>query len=217
MKITIVALTLAGLLVSGCDDGSDASTRGCTASNTTAAPADGVITAFSVPGSGVLSEFVGAPASSAPAFTADGTLHITVNAPLLSTAQILLVDFPFPKCVDATAFTGVQFSISGTLSGCRFAQSTQDSAHQTPSAVSPYGTGVAGVHPHATVVTADQITPAAQTVKVPFAAQMGGIPATPTDTSKITWLDWVFAVDPYTAGGPTACKGDLIIADVRFY
>jgi hypothetical protein len=218
MKLTILALTLVGVLVSACDDGGPAaSTLGCTASNTTAAPADGVISAFSVPGSGVQSEIISSNPAAAPAFTADGTLHITVNAPVLSTEQLLLVDYPFPKCVDATAFTGVQFTISGSLSGCRFAQATQDSAHQTPSAASPYGTGAPGSHPHATLVTADQITSVPQTVKVPFAAQTGGIPATPTDKSKLTWLDWVFGIDSLVTGGPTACKADLTIADVKFY
>lgn len=65
-------------------------------------------------------------------------------------------------------------------------------------------------------MTADQITAVAQTVKLPFAAQTGGISTMPTDPSKITWFDWVFAIEPHTTGGPSACKADLIIADVRF-
>jgi hypothetical protein len=218
MKITILALTLTGLLASGCDGGSpDPTTLGCTAANTNPAPADGVITAFSVPGSGVQSEVDGAPASEAPAFTADGTLHITADTPLISTPQLLLVDYPFPKCVDASAFTGVQFSISGSISGCVFAQGTQDSAHEISSKLSPYGTGPAGAHSGSTPLTADQITATPQTVKLPFAAQMVGVPATPIDASKITWFDWIIAIDPHTTGGPSTCKADLTIADVKFY
>jgi hypothetical protein len=218
MKNTILALTLTGLLVSACDDGSpDASTLGCNAANTVPAPADGVITAFSVPGSGVQAEVVDAPASEAPSFTADGTLHITADTPLLSTPQILLVDYPFPKCVDASAFTGVQFSITGSISGCVFALAVQDSAHELSSSLSPYGTGPADAHPGATALTADQITSMQQTLKIPFAGQMPGVPATPTDPSKLTWLDWVIAIDPHVTGGPSTCKADLTIADVRFY
>jgi hypothetical protein len=99
MKLTSLSLTLVVVvLASGCDDGSpDPSTLGCTAAHTTPASPDGVISAFSVPGGGVKSEVIVGPATAAPSFTADGTLHITVNTPALSTAQLLLVDFPFPK------------------------------------------------------------------------------------------------------------------------
>ena len=79
MKTAILALALAGLLASGCDDGSDASTRGCDATNTTAAPADGLIKAFSLPGSGVNSGVVFGPAAAAPTFTTDGALRINVE------------------------------------------------------------------------------------------------------------------------------------------
>jgi hypothetical protein len=33
----------------------------------------------------------------------------------------------------------------------------------------------------------------------------------------LTYLNWAFVVDPSSAGGPTACIGDLTINDVRFY
>ncbi|MDB4980548.1 MAG: hypothetical protein JWM82_1300 [Myxococcales bacterium] len=222
MKIMILALTLAGSFASGCggDGGSDASTLGCNASNTTAAPADGLITAFNIPGGGVQADVPVGPAEAAPSFTTNGALHITLDKPVISTSQVLIVDLPFPKCVDATAFTGLQFTISGSLSGCVFGEGTQDSAHLHADGSSVYaahGIGGPGVIPNTTVLTADQITPTPQTLRMPFAAQSHGVPETPTDTSKLTWIDWVFAVAPQTPGGPTACKADLTIADVRFY
>jgi hypothetical protein len=148
-------------------------------------------------------------------------LHVTLNAPVTSAAQVLLVDFAFNKCVDATAFTGLQFSLRGSLSGCTFGQATQDSAHLRYSGAETgplqHGTGAPGAHPNSTVLTPDQITPEPQILMIPFAAQTGGVPATPTDKSKLTWLDWVFKLDPQTAGGPTSCTADLTIDDVRFY
>lgn len=222
MKTMILALTLVGLFAPGC--GTNVPSRfgpGCFPSNTTAAPADGLITAFTVPGGGVEGGVAVGPAKSAPKFTTDGALHITVDAPVISTRQVLLVDLPFDECVDASAFTGLQFSISGSLSGCTFGQATQDSAHlqYDGSSAGPgaLGTGAPGAIPNSTVLTADQITPVAQTLTFPFAAQSNGLPATPTDTSKLTWLDWVFVVNPYIVGGPIACKGDLTIKDVKFY
>jgi hypothetical protein len=194
---------------------------GCGPSNTAAAPADGRIAAFTVPDGGVQAAVAVGPIESIPTFTIDGVLHIMVDAPVLSTSQILLVDLPFPQCVDATAFTGLRFSISGSLSGCSFGEATQDSAHATfeSKATGPgaFGSGAPGSIPNSTALTADQITPEPQTVTLPFAAQSNGVPATPTDKSQIIWLDWVFVVDSYVDGGSTVCKADLTINDVTFY
>jgi hypothetical protein len=222
MKTMILTLTLVGLFAPGCGNDEPAGVGpGCGPSNTTAAPADGLITAFTVPGAGVLAGVAVGPPESAPTFTTNGELHITVNAPVISTRQVLLVDLPFRECVDATAFAGLQFSISGSLSGCTFGQATQDSAHLAydGSSAGPgaLGTGAPGAIPNSTVLTSGQITPEPQTMTLPFAAQSDGVPATPTDKSKLTWLDWVFVVNPYIGGGPTACKGDLTIKDVKFY
>jgi hypothetical protein len=199
---------------------------GCDLSNTVAAPADGRITTFDgTPGALDITEvypgIIGGPAESAPTVTTNGALHIKVNAPVTSTSQILLADFSFLKCVDAAAFQGVQFSVSGAVSGCAFDLAVQDSAHAHYDGVSPssdrHGTGAPGSYPAASAVTADQLTSEAQTVMIPFAGLMGGSPATPTDPSKLMWLDWVFGVDPHTDGGPAACTADVVVDDVRFY
>ncbi|MEP6653385.1 MAG: hypothetical protein ABJA82_08510 [Myxococcales bacterium] len=206
-------------------DCSEAATVGCNPLNTEVVPPDGLITSFMTGESGIpiigpFPEVALGPASSAPTVTRKGALRITVNAPVLETRQVLLVDFAFEKCIDASAFTGVQFSISGSLSGCTLSQATQDSAHlygRGPTSAARYGSGQLGSHPNATLLTADQITSAPQTVMMPFAAQTGGLPETPTDPSKLTFINWVFKVDPPSAGGPTACVADLTIDDVRFY
>jgi hypothetical protein len=223
MKTMILALTFVGLFAPGCDnDSAPAVAPGCGPSNTVAAPADGLVTAFTSPGGGVEAAVAVGPAGSKPAFTTDGALHIIVDAPVLSTSQVLLVDLPFQECLDASAFTGLQFSISGSLSGCTLGEATQDSAHlpydaSRTTGVGAFGTGAPGSVPNSTVLTADQITPEPQTVTMPFAAQANGVPATPTDESKLRWLDWVFVVDPYIVGGPTVCAGDVTIKDVKFY
>jgi len=200
--------------------------RGCSASNTVAAPAGGLVTSFDGAGGGanittVRGDAIVGPPGAAPAITTNGALHITVDAPVLSTAQVLAAHFLFQDCVDASAFTGVQFSISGSVSGCALVQVTQDSAHlpYDPSSAEPtrHGTAAAGGRPHTTRLTADQITSAPQTLRMPFAGQSGGVPATPIDTSKLTRMAWAFVVDPASVGGPTSCTADVVVDDVRFY
>ncbi|HEX7505812.1 MAG TPA: hypothetical protein VF550_03510, partial [Polyangia bacterium] len=200
--------------------------RGCSASNTVAAPTGGLITSFDGASGGatitdVHAAAIGGPPESAPAITTNGALHLTVNAPVLSTLQRLVADFLFQDCVDASAFTGVQFSIGGSVSGCALAQVTQDSAHleYDPSSVAPtrHGTAAPGGRPHTTRLTADQITSAPQTLRMPFAGQSRGVPATPIDKSKLTRMAWAFIVDPSSAGGPSSCTADVVIDDVAFY
>jgi hypothetical protein len=196
---------------------------GCNASNTKVAPADGFITAFTGSGDGVdiLGVFAVGARGPAPTYTTDRELHITLDAPVTSASQVLRVDLQFANCVDAARFGGVQFSISGSVSGCALAYGSRDSAHVyydgTPMARERYGTGPVGAHSSLITLTPDQITATPQTLRMPFAAQSGGVPATPVDRSKLTDLKWVFFVDPSSPGGPTACVGDLTIDDVRFY
>ncbi len=223
-----VSCTANGTLPARCEPpGTDCSAVavGCDATNTDVAPPDGLITSFvgadgGIPITGPIAEVAVGRATSAPKITKDGGLRIMVNAPVLATHQVLLVDFAFNRCVDASAFTGVQFSIRGAVSGCRLAEATQDSAHlysRGSTSTARYGSGPQGAHPNATFFTADQITSTAQTVTMPFAAQTGGVPEGPTDKSKLTFIDWAFHVDPSASGGPTACVADLTIDDVRFY
>src|SRR5438552_2218898 len=101
MKTTFVSLALLGLVATGC--GNNDGPRGCGLSNTVAAPADGRVTAFASPGGGVQAGVPVGPADSVPTFTTDGALRIMVDAPVLSTSQVLVVDLPFDECVDATA------------------------------------------------------------------------------------------------------------------
>lgn len=198
---------------------------GCDVSNTVAAPTDGLITTFGgVAGANITEVYAGVPVGppeSTPTFTTNGALQIKVNAAVISTAQVLIVDFAFRKCVDASVFTGVQFTLSGSVSGCSLGLSEQDSAHlyYDGSSIGParHGTGAMGAHATGMALTADQITSQPQTIRMPFTGQSGGVPATPTDKSKLTWIDWVFVVDPAAAGGPTSCVADVIVDDVRFY
>ena len=195
---------------------------GCGASNTPLPPTDGNIATFRGTDAGTYIAgdilAVGAPA---PTYTTNGSLHITLSAPATSTSQTLLVVDRFKSCVDATAFTGVQFSLSGSISGCTLRYFTEDSVHLyddgDPTSHSSHGIGRPGAYPPAAVLMAGQVTSMPQTLMVPFAAVSGGIPERPIDKASLTGLGWAIFVDASTGGGTPSCVADLTIDDVRFY
>ena len=194
---------------------------GCNASNTTVAPADGVIATFMGANGGVDIPGSFSPPSGAagPTYTTDGILHVTLDAVRTSEVQVRLVVDHFDSCVDATQFEGVQFSISGSRPGCAFGFFAEDGPHLynfgQPSG--SHGSGPLGSHPTFVTLTDAQIAAEPQTVMIPFASLADGFPATPVDKTKITGVGWVFFVGPSTDGGATSCVADLTIDDVRFY
>jgi hypothetical protein len=199
--------------------------RPCTASDTVVAPANGLIADFADPdgginivGDGILAYPIGS--ASAPTYaTTDGNLHITLDRPATSAPQYLGVVFASRKnCVDATAFTGVQFTISGSFSGCTMKYYANDDAHQDDTTGASHASGPAGSYPPQTVITANQITPIPRTMKMPFSGQSGGSPATPVDRSRLIIVGgWQFDVDASTSSTPGSCIADLTIDDVKFY
>ncbi|MFL5304490.1 MAG: hypothetical protein ACJ8F1_04725 [Polyangia bacterium] len=195
---------------------------GCDSSNTIHAPTDGLLATFAgtTGGSDVAGDILafGAPA---PTFTADGGLHVTLNAPATSTDPAPLVVYRFRDCVDASAFTGAQFSISGSLSGCTLRYFTEDSANLAydgdPTSHTDHGTGSPGALPPFATLAAGQITSLPQTVKLPFSAHLSVTSALPINPAKITGLGWAFSADASTGAGTTSCVADLTVSDVRFY
>ena len=195
---------------------------GCAASNTTRAPADGLIAMFSGAngGSDIAGDVV-ALGDPAPTYTTDGTLHITVDSPSTPVSQTLEVVDRFQDCVDATAFTGVQFSISGSLSGCALRYFTEDSAHLyddgDPMSHAHHGIAGPGFLAPFITLTPGQVTSAPQTLMMPFAAASGVFSPRPFEPGKVTGFGLAFVVDPATASGAPSCVADLTIDDVRFY
>lgn len=195
-------------------------TTGCTASNTMVAPAAGVIATFTGADGGV--DILGTVYAHTPptSYTTDGTLHMTINGPVMvSSLPIDVVVDHFANCIDATQFSGVQFLINGSLSGCTLGFFAEDSPHLYDSGQpsGSHGGGPSGSHPTFTVLKTAQVTSAPQTVMIPFAALAAGFPATPVDKAKLTGVGWVFFADPFTDGGAGSCVVDVTIDDVRFF
>ena len=196
----------------------------CTAADTMTAPAGGLIADFGDPDGGIntlAARFLAFPvgSTSAPTYaTTNGALHITVNTPATADSQYLGVVIAFGyTCVDATAFSGVQFSISGSFSGCAMHYATCDVEHQDVTSGAPHATGPAGSYQPQYSIAANQVTSTVNTLKVPFSGQSGGSPATSIDKSKLILTLWQFDIAPAAGTAPSSCVADITVDDVRFY
>ena len=186
----------------------------CTPDTTVLAPTDGLIADFAEADSGVDGVgnvyFVYPDGASAPAVSIQGgTLHLTVNAPATQQKQYLGVGIgPEIDCINASAFTGVQFTISGSFSGCVLRFFSADEVHQDLSA---------GHYPSKTEIAVTQIASDPKLLKMPFSGQTGGNPDEPIDPSKLFFVAWEFTVDAMVGNTPSNCVANIAIDNVKFY
>jgi hypothetical protein len=205
----------------------------CTPANTSPAPATGLISAF--PSSdGVVSGQANAipakiityglpkpvgPGSHAYT-TTGGNLNIQLNAPATSHPQMLGTAIQFDGCIDASAFTGVQFTASGSFSGCSLVYATGDVEHEDVTKSSTFAAGPEGSYVPQHKIAADDLSSTPRTIKLPFATtDIRGNPPTPLDPAKLIFTLWQFVV-PIAADDGTAtppCSASLTIRDLTFY
>jgi hypothetical protein len=211
----------------------------CTAARTMTAPSNGLIADFSSPDGGLqidggllpssvveigggLFAYPGGSAS-APAYSLlDGVLHITVNTPATSAPQYIGMFLGFNDCIDATAFTGVSFTISGSFAGCTMLFFAGDVEHSDLTVNTYLGTGPAGSYPPQSTLTPSEVTAAPQTLMTAFTNySISGSPPTPLDKTKLISVSWQFTVAAGTSStadaAPAACVADITIDNVSFY
>jgi hypothetical protein len=192
---------------------------GCNASNTTVAPADGIIATFMDANGGIeigggVYGLVWPPMqTSVPFMVTSGFLHMTPSGTMAYWVVVY-----FDSCIDASAFSGVQFSISGSSSGCTVEYKTEDSVQLQGDL--PFGgrhgicsqtvtPGACGGQ--AAAITTAQITTFPQTLKMPFVdGPFAGSPRMPVDRTKLTQLVWQFTASP-------SCVTDITVDDIKFY
>ncbi len=200
--------------------------RPCTPSNTVRAPTDGLVTDFSGSGRGVAGRIFTyasppSPAPSALAYTTSGgSLEIKVNAPPAAGPQLLGTVFQFDSCVDASAFQGVQFTVSGSLSGCSLTAAAGDVQHQDVATRSTFATGEPGSYPPQHKIVTATSGSAPRKVEQPFArSDIEGNPRAPTDSAKLISMLWqlIVPVAPSDGSAPETCTGAITIDDLRFY
>jgi hypothetical protein len=209
----------------------DAATATGCAGRTDLAPTDGIIDAFTASGdagdatpSGIPGGYAFYPPGQPNAPTAtfsNGTVHLVMdNVPGAAAAQYVGFVIYFNDCIDATAFTGVEFTISGTISGCTM----QFSANYTEDddvATDPKGsctnnaTGTTCYSSQKAITANITTTPAA--VQVPFTgtgAPTGGSPQSAVDQAQLTGIQWQFTIP---AGVSGSCTAAIDISTVQFY
>jgi len=211
-------------------DGEAHHARGlCTPSSTVAAPAGGLVADFSTSGdsqepvSGRIVTYSTPKLADAGSFnytTAGGNLTIKINAPATSRPQLLGTLFQFNSCVDASAFSGVQFTISGSFSGCSLTYGTGDVEHEDVTLSWTFSAGPAGSYVPQHRLAAADLSSTPKTIKLPFtSADIQGNPPTPLDATKLIFTLWQFIV-PVAADDGSAtppCTANVTIDDVRFY
>jgi hypothetical protein len=122
-------------------------------------------------------------------------------------------------CLDASMYTGVQFSIAGTVNAnCTIQFSINDSEHEdaTQAMGDPKASGAAGSYAPQLGIPAASITATPTMMKVPFmgtGAPSGGSPMTPIDTMKLTGVQWQVTIPMGTA----MCMATLQISNLSFY
>lgn len=188
--------------------------RACSPSTTSAARSDGLLADFGAkPGQIVTSVPPGSPATTTLTHaTSGGQLTLHASAVPGDKPQFLVATMPFDGCIDASGFEGVQFSLSGSLSGCSLGFASVDPEHQYYRPDGPY--------PPQSPILAAEVTSQSRTIKAPFRnAGIQGNPATPTDTSKLAFVQWLLIVPVGSSDGSAVppCNGAIAIDDVKLY
>ncbi len=163
---------------------------------------------------------IGAPTYS----EAGGQLTITQARVATSAAQYVGLVLYFngnsagTDCIDAHTYTGVQFDLSGTISGCTLQYSTNDSVHEVYAADDTKGACASGCYAEQLSINSIASAPPA-TIKVAFddTTLNPGSPTTPIDSTKITGIQWQFTIPALTDGGNPECDATLNIDNVKFY
>ena len=166
--------------------------------------------------------------SSAPKATVSGgALNVTATLAAGAALQSVGVGISFSgnaagtDCTDALAYTGVQFDISGLLTGtgCSLTYATNDAEHTVVSASDPKALGPSGSFPPPLPIEPSSLTATPTTMKVPFTdTRLGlGKPQTYVDPIKLEALQWQLVVPAIGDAGAVTCKLTLKIDNVSFY
>ena len=198
---------------------------------TRSAPLGGLIADFSAPDGGVQDAggSIGAleiggdlyaygGAATPPYSFHGGIFEITENAPSTSATQYAGVGISFADCIDASAFKGVSFSIAGSVSGCAMhftATISEDTYNAGTADSNPQGVCTLGpLDCYSPSVDLSGLAVAPQTISFAWPAFTYGMPDQAVDPTKITGIEWSFAI----AAGPNGtCAADVTIDDVSFF
>jgi hypothetical protein len=141
--------------------------------------------------------------------TSAPALHAMLTAPAPTSPEYVGFGLYFNSCVDASMYTGVQFTIAGTVTGCmvQFSANYSEDAATTD----PKGT-CTGSSCYSSQYTVASIPATASPVMVLFSQQTEGMPAAAVDKGKLVGVQWQFTVPM-----GMACMADVTISNVSFF
>jgi hypothetical protein len=121
--------------------------------------------------------------------------------------------FNSAACLDASAYTGVQFDFDGTVTGCSLTFGANDS--EDLSAADDANRGGCEdstcYGPSKVVATAGPMT-----IQLPFSDLAGGMPVSPLDTKSVVSIQWEL-LGPGTAPDGGDCTANFTVKNVAFY
>ena len=166
---------------------------------------------------GPMSQFTfSAPGLAPPVFTvgSDFSLQVSVNPGVSTDPANAFLGFGFgffnPPCLDARAFNGIQFTLSGDLGTCTLAASLAPSQDNS-TANGPFGT----CDPAAGPCLPPQSGPLGPGVNVVhFSDMTGGSPVPTLDPSGLNAIQWILNVP--SDGVTPPCMASFTISDVKF-
>jgi hypothetical protein len=138
------------------------------------------------------------------------SLHVMVNLDPAHPFAGAGLSFTFPGCVDASAFTGIQFTITGNLGSCSIEASAVPS-EDNATANGPFGACTASTcfAPFSGPVSTGTTT-------VRFADMSGGVPVATVDSSALNDVQWLVVAPTGDDGGAGSCAANFIISAVSF-
>lgn len=114
----------------------------------------------------------------------------------------------------------MQFTISGSFSGCSLAYATGDVEHEDATVSSTFASGEAGSYAPQNKISAGDLSPTPRTIKQPFVGtDIHGNPRTPIDPTKLIFTLWQFVVPVAADDGSASpsCIANVTIDDIKFY
>jgi hypothetical protein len=212
------------------------STTACTAALSMTAPTNGLIADFSANSDGGLENMGGITTYggiAAPTYTTSTSgLNMQVAAaPSPTTPQYIGVVLYFNNCMNACAFSGIQFDIKGTISsGCTMqysVNSTEDVCNDGTTNTDPKGSytvdagATCGAYSPQIPIMSSQITSTGTTMMMAFddARLVGGVPSTAVDPSTLTAVQWQFTIPAAGDAGSSAaeCDANVTVTNIKFY
>jgi hypothetical protein len=121
--------------------------------------------------------------------------------------------FSSASCLDVTAYTGVQFDLTGTVAGCALTFGANDSEDLSTS-----DDAIRGGCTNAICYGPSQLVAPTSTgtIQVPFAAMTGGTPDSALDATTLVSIQWE-VLGAATALDGSGCSAAFTVENVQFY